>query len=130
LAVRGGPGGIPVASKLEQPRERGERRSHPGPIEEDQTLAERLIAATAEGWQVAAACRGADASLFFAPNYFERRGEKDGREAKAKAICSRCPVREPCLEYALEIREPHGVWGGLNEFERRQVLRRNSLLAG
>jgi WhiB family transcriptional regulator, redox-sensing transcriptional regulator len=98
--------------------------------EEAPTLGERLVASRNEGWQLAAACRGADASLFFAPNYFERREEKDGREAKAKAICARCSVRRPCLEYALETREPHGVWGGLNEFERRQVLRRNALLAG
>jgi hypothetical protein len=27
------------------------------------------------GWQFAAACRGEDSSLFFAPNYFERRDE-------------------------------------------------------
>ncbi len=93
-------------------------------------LNERTIAATEEGWQHDAACRGADATLFFAPNYFERREEKDAREAKAKAICARCPVRRPCLEYALRIREPHGVWGGLNEFERRQLLRRRALLAG
>jgi WhiB family redox-sensing transcriptional regulator len=81
-------------------------------------------------WQMRAACRGSDAALFFAPNYFERREEKDGREARAKAICAVCPVREPCLAYALGIREPHGVWGGLNEFERRQILRRRDLLAG
>jgi WhiB family redox-sensing transcriptional regulator len=83
-----------------------------------------------EGWQHDAACRGTDAALFFAPNYFERREQKDGREARAKAICAACPVREPCLVYALEIREPHGVWGGLNEFERRQVLRRRAVLVG
>jgi WhiB family redox-sensing transcriptional regulator len=29
---------------------------------------------------------------------------------------------EECLSYALEIREPHGIWGGANEAERRQVL--------
>jgi len=99
-------------------------------VDEEDPLAERLIAPVDERWQLRAACRGADAALFFAPNYFERREEKDGREAKAKAICARCPAREPCLDYALRIREPHGVWGGLNEFERRQVLRRRALLAG
>ncbi len=99
-------------------------------VDEEDPLAERLIAPVDERWQLGAACRGADAALFFAPNYFERREEKDGREAKAKAICARCPAREPCLDYALRIREPHGVWGGLNEFERRQVLRRRALLAG
>ena len=31
---------------------------------------------------------------------------------RAKAICARCPMIEPCLEGALERREPWGVWGG------------------
>jgi len=75
------------------------------------------------GWQFRAACRGEDSGLFFAPSYFERKEEKDAREARARAICVHCPVREECLEYALRIREPHGIWGGLNELERRTVLR-------
>lgn len=79
------------------------------------------------GWQLEAACRGGDASLFFAPNYFETRDGKDAREASAKAICGDCSVRESCLGYAIAIREPHGVWGGLNEFERRRLLRDRSL---
>ena len=74
-------------------------------------------------WQFRAACRGEDTALFFAPNYFEQRHQKDAREAKAKAICHVCPVRIDCLEYALRIREPYGVWGGLNEVERRNALR-------
>ena len=82
------------------------------------------------GWQDRAACRGEDSSFFFAPSYFEKRHEKDAREAKAKAICARCPVREMCLEYALAIREPHSVWGGQNETERRRLLRQRTLRAG
>jgi WhiB family redox-sensing transcriptional regulator len=82
------------------------------------------------GWQFDAACRGEDSSLFFAPNYFEKRGEKEGREAKAKALCARCPVRDECLEYAIQIRETHGIWGGLNVMERRQLLRERALRAG
>ena len=74
-------------------------------------------------WQHRAACRGADAVYFFAPSHFEKRAEKNGREAIAKSICSRCPVRAPCLEYALQVREAHGVWGGMNEMERRNLLR-------
>jgi WhiB family transcriptional regulator, redox-sensing transcriptional regulator len=75
------------------------------------------------GWQFRAACRGEESALFFAPSYFERKEEKDGREARAKSICARCVVRPDCLEYALRIREPHGIWGGLNEYERRALLR-------
>ena len=51
-----------------------------------------------------------------------RKDARDLREAKAKAICRECPVQAECLEYALGIREPHGIWGGLNEVERKAVL--------
>lgn len=78
-------------------------------------------------WRFRAACRGEDSSLFFAPSYFERREEKGGRERRAKAICCRCEVRDECLEYALRIRETHGVWGGMNEQERRVLLRERDL---
>ena len=30
----------------------------------------------------------------------------------AKALCQDCPVRDLCLDGALERREPWGVWGG------------------
>jgi WhiB family transcriptional regulator, redox-sensing transcriptional regulator len=78
-------------------------------------------------WQHLAACRGEDAGFFYAPNYFERRSEKDARERVAKTICARCPVRTQCLEEALRSRDPHGVWGGLNEMERRALLRARAL---
>jgi WhiB family redox-sensing transcriptional regulator len=32
--------------------------------------------------------------------------------ARAKAICSKCSLRESCLRDALERAEPWGVWGG------------------
>ena len=78
------------------------------------------------GWQFRAACRGEDSAWFFAPNYFEKRFEKEAREAKAKRVCAGCPVREECLAYALRLREGHGIWGGLNEMERRNLLRRRA----
>jgi WhiB family transcriptional regulator, redox-sensing transcriptional regulator len=77
-----------------------------------------------ELWQTKAACRGPQASVFFPPSHFERKDEKAHREAEAKAICATCTVRRECLEYALRIREPHGIWGGLNEAERRVLLAR------
>jgi WhiB family redox-sensing transcriptional regulator len=75
------------------------------------------------GWQYDAACRGEESELFFAPNYFERKEEKEAREARAKMICGACEVRGICLDYALRNREPHGIWGGLNEIERKAVIR-------
>lgn len=79
-----------------------------------------------ELWQTKAACRGPHAAVFFPPTHVERKDEKDDREVRAKAICATCSVRKPCLEYALRIREPHGIWGGLNELERKQMLARRS----
>lgn len=75
-----------------------------------------------ETWQLKAACRGPQSVMFFPPSHFERKEEKEAREANAKEICSLCSVRRDCLEYAVRIREPHGIWGGLNELERRVVV--------
>jgi len=73
-------------------------------------------------WQLRAACRGPQSVVFFPPATFERKDEKLEREARAKDICRTCPVKEPCLDYAVRIKEPHGIWGGLNEAERRNLL--------
>ena len=73
-------------------------------------------------WQESAACRGPLGAVFFPPTSTERKREKMAREARAKEICSACPVMRSCRQYALEIREPHGVWGGLSEQERRRLL--------
>ena len=75
------------------------------------------------GWQWRAACRGEDANLFFPPNHVEEREARLLREQQAKAICATCPVRIECLEYAVRTRESHGIWGGLNELERRILTR-------
>ncbi len=42
----------------------------------------------------------------------------------ARQICAECPVKAPCLEYALHNRIDHGVWGGCSERERRRILKR------
>ena len=77
-----------------------------------------------EVWQLKAACRGPQSEVFFPPSHFERKDEKADREAMAKAICATCSVRKPCLDYAVAIREPHGIWGGLNELERKTLEKR------
>ena len=50
----------------------------------------------------------------------KKKEDREKREAKAKAVCSGCPVKFECLEEANEISEPFGVWGGLNEVERKR----------
>ncbi len=66
-------------------------------------------------WRQRAACRGVDPDVFYPSS--------DEEAEEAKAICAVCPVREPCLEYALANRERDGVWGGATERERRRLIR-------
>ncbi|KSZ60056.1 WhiB family transcriptional regulator [Rhodococcus pyridinivorans KG-16] len=73
-------------------------------------------------WQMGAACRDADGSLFFHPDN-ERGDARESRMASAKKVCARCPVREKCLQYALDSGERYGIWGGLTEDERTRVRR-------
>lgn len=71
-------------------------------------------------WQLHAACRGVDSSVFFHPDG-ERGSAKAVRERSAKVLCASCPVLIECREHALRVREPFGVWGGLTESEREKV---------
>ncbi len=41
----------------------------------------------------------------------------------AKRVCEGCPVKSTCLEYAIENRIDHGVWGGTSERQRRRIVR-------
>jgi len=72
-------------------------------------------------WQRLGSCRGMDSATFFHPDG-ERNPSRARRTARAKEVCSRCPVIEPCREFALRTREPFGVWGGLAESDRRAIL--------
>ncbi|HEU5385884.1 MAG TPA: WhiB family transcriptional regulator [Streptosporangiaceae bacterium] len=64
-------------------------------------------------WRQQAACHGTDLNLFY-----PERGQPAG---PARQVCARCPVRQPCLEYALSNRITHGIWGGLTVRERRPL---------
>ena len=74
-----------------------------------------------DAWQRDAACWNVGSSLFFSPDG-ERAAARRHRVAAAKAICGRCPVRMPCVLYALATRQRYGVWGGLTEDDRRQPV--------
>ena len=67
-------------------------------------------------WRELAACRGTDLEVFF-----PGRGESAG---PARQVCAACPVRQPCLDYAITNRIVHGIWGGLTERERRALRSR------
>lgn len=66
-------------------------------------------------WMAEGACRSYPATAFF---------PSDGAGVEvARAICEGCPVQARCLDYALEQRIEHGVWGGASERQRRRILR-------
>ncbi|MCU1430581.1 MAG: putative WhiB family transcriptional regulator [Actinomycetia bacterium] len=72
-------------------------------------------------WMLHAKCRGVKPADFF---------PSDGLGVEsAQHVCKTCPVRVECLEYALENRIEHGVWGGASERERRRILRRRRQLS-
>jgi WhiB family redox-sensing transcriptional regulator len=74
-----------------------------------------------ETWHLKASCRGPESALFFPPAVAERREDREAREVKAKSICAQCAVQSECLDFALRVHEPHGIWGGLTEAERRRI---------
>jgi WhiB family redox-sensing transcriptional regulator len=66
-------------------------------------------------WQSIASCNGQTDLFFAAPG--ERPEARARREAKARQICMRCAVLQPCRTWARENRE-YGFWGGESEEER------------
>ena len=80
-------------------------------------------------WQYQGACREADPTLFFHPEG-ERGAARRQRDNAAKAVCATCPVLEMCREHSLQVREPYGVWGGLTEDERDEMLQRRHRKTG
>jgi WhiB family redox-sensing transcriptional regulator len=77
-------------------------------------------------WQLAAACRGMDTAIFFHPPE-ERNAARSSRIAQAKNVCQQCPAIRECLAHALKVQEPYGIWGGLSEDERANLLGLESL---
>ena len=67
-------------------------------------------------WMRDGNCRAYPPAVFF---------PSDGAGVEvARRICETCPVQAQCLEYALEQRVEHGVWGGCSERERRRIAKR------
>jgi len=62
-------------------------------------------------WQFQAMCRPEDSNIFFS--------ELASKVAKAKLICSACPVQKQCLDFAISNNIEEGIFGGLT-FEERQ----------
>lgn len=66
-------------------------------------------------WREDASCLSLGTEMFFPP--------RGASTAPAKRICAYCPVREDCLDYALDAVPTfdHGIWGGSTERDRRAI---------
>jgi len=72
-------------------------------------------------WQYEGACRSLPTEMFFHPDG-ERGPRRRAREIAAKAVCASCPVIAQCRAHALAAQEPYGIWGGLTEDERLEII--------
>lgn len=110
--------GTDAASRLDRPvRQRGCHGDTLRHITTHIVPATGLRGIADTSWHPHGACHGmtpedADATFFPLPR------DHDAIE-EAKELCSMCPVRHDCLNYALENRLKDGIWGGLTEAERR-----------
>ena len=96
-------------------RIRSERPSVSASLASELVIDIRDVDPAVVAWQSIAACNGQTDLFFAAPG--ERPEARARREAKARQICLRCPVLEPCQAWARENRE-YGFWGGESEEDR------------
>lgn len=81
-----------------------------------------VVRGSGADWRRRAACRLMPADMFFPVG---TSGMAVEEVQAAKAVCGGCDVSVPCLDFALETRQEFGVWGGTDEDERREILRRS-----
>ena len=68
-------------------------------------------------WRGGAACLNHDPDLFFPEG---TAGPALLQADQAKRVCESCPVRTPCLGFALRHGVAFGIWGGATAEERRR----------
>jgi WhiB family redox-sensing transcriptional regulator len=67
-------------------------------------------------WVEDAPCKGIDTELFF-----PERGKAHISEKVIKPVCGTCPVRQQCLDYAIDLDMSEGYYGGLSGKQRRAI---------
>jgi WhiB family redox-sensing transcriptional regulator len=75
-----------------------------------------------ESWKQEALCK--NLTQFF---YLENKGKGFSQQRKIDKmheLCTKCPVSEQCLKYALDNEEEYGYWGGI-DFEAERKAKRN-----
>lgn len=86
------------------------------------SIFERDVGLEGPAWAREALCRTEDPAIFFGPNRFEPKHERIAREEAAKKVCRQCPCMAACRSHAIATGESYGVWGGLGEADRREML--------
>ncbi|MFJ8963843.1 WhiB family transcriptional regulator [Lentzea sp. NPDC102401] len=83
-----------------------------------------LVALRAPKWQVHAACRNTDREVDWTDS-------EQGSTAAAdcKTICRLCPVRLTCAITALTRDESYGVWGGMDQADRKALRHADAQIA-
>lgn len=65
-------------------------------------------------WQLNAACADVDSKIFFSAKHKDR--------ALALSLCNSCPVKDECLEFAINNECDYGIFGGLFPEERKALV--------
>lgn len=73
-----------------------------------------------EPWTRDAACQEVVGDFMF-PDSSDASGSR-----KAKQLCDTCPVRQQCLDYAVQNNIRFGIWGGKSTLERDAIRRRST----
>jgi WhiB family redox-sensing transcriptional regulator len=67
-------------------------------------------------WREHAACKGMPTDFFFL-----EKGQGWAQAENVRIVCSECPVKLQCAEYAVKNTINDGVWGGMTLLERRRL---------
>ena len=80
----------------------------------------RAVGADDRAWVSKALCRETDPDALFVRGAAQR---------KAAVICRHCPVMQECAAEALDNKVEFGIWGGMTERQRRDLLKENPDIA-
>ena len=69
-------------------------------------------------WMKLGKCRDLETDVFFADA-----GDAAASAKVAQAVCSICPVKDECLDYAIRHGCDYGIWGGVTAYARKDLRR-------
>lgn len=80
-------------------------------------FAEFELVDTEQKWMKRAACKGMPTEVFFPEAGYNK------HKKLAEETCRVCPVRLRCLDFALNNKISHGIWGGMAGGSRKKYRR-------